>query len=109
VAKTSSPARRTRRERRAGAAIAAEKRGSESSSDLTAADTVCGWGESPRSLGFGTWKLCWAVPERAHVMARPTRGRGISPGEISTSASISDQLCVIRCLDSNISFHFKKF
>ena len=39
-AKTSSPARRTNRERRGGAAIAAERRGSESSSDLTEAE---GW------------------------------------------------------------------
>lgn len=77
-AKTRSPARRTRRERRGGAAIVAEKRGSESSSDLTAAEgsvVYC------LVLGRVTEEFIWdlevmlgrSVPERAHVMARPTR------------------------------------
>jgi hypothetical protein len=76
-AKTRSPERRTRRERRGGAAIAAEKRGTESSSDLTAAEgsvVYC------LVLGRVTEEFIWdlevmlgRVPERAHVMARPTR------------------------------------
>jgi hypothetical protein len=98
-AKTSTPARRTSRERRGGAAIAVEKRASESS-PIWRRRILFAMGR----VTEGVWDLGLEVT-LGSARAGPRRGStnswpGGSPGtvvmrpEISTSTSISDQSCV---------------